>query len=102
MIAIRPWQADSKRFSLQELCIERAWKKVTHLHRFGLTFQICHYYRNVPAEFPDDLAANAAGRRQFLGIGNDGDMFYLAFTHRNGLPDRNALSTNSKAIACGF
>ena len=67
-----------------------------------LPWRFARTHGNVAAEFPDDLAAGAAGRRQGIGIGDDGDGVEAVFAFRDGFEDRDALGAAGEAVAGVF
>ena len=49
--------------------------------------------RHITAEFPDDLAADAARRRQVFSVHHYRDAAETFFAARDTFPDRNAFGT---------
>ena len=78
----------------QKLRIKRPRQQVSHLDGFGLAVQVCKDHWDIPAEFPDDLAADATWRSQFLGVRDNGDLFDLSFALRYSVPNGYALGTD--------
>ena len=52
-----------QRSLLQEFSIKRPRKQIFHLNGLGFAVQVGENYRNIAAEFPDYLTADAAGGR---------------------------------------
>lgn len=72
------------------------------MHSFGLAVKIGEDNRNIAAEFPYDLAADAAWGREFFGIDDDGDAGETLLAAGNSFPNGDAFGANRKAVAGGF
>lgn len=88
--------------SLQKLRIKSPRQQFAHLDGFGFAVQVGEGDRNIAAEFPDYLAADSAGRRQFFRIGDDRDLRDFPFAFRDGFPDRHAFGANRQTVARRF
>jgi hypothetical protein len=62
---------------------------------FGRAFQIYQREFGVAAELPEDLAAGAAWRREYVGIGGDGDAREFARAFRDCFEDGDSLCADS-------
>ena len=69
---------------------------------FGFAFEIAEDYRDVAAKFPDDLAAGAAGGRERVGVGRNGDGVEAAFAFADGFEDGDALGANGETVGGVF
>ena len=69
---------------------------------FGFTFEVAEDHRNVAAEFPDQLATGAAGWRQNVGVGDNGDGVEAALAFADGLEDGGAFGADGQAIGSIF
>src|ERR1035437_3617586 len=68
----------AKRKKLQIRTIEGFWEEIFQLIGFGFAARVHQDDFHVAAEFPQNLPARAAGRRQRVGVGRDGDAPELA------------------------
>lgn len=66
---------------------------------FGLAAWIDQEYFDVAAKFPKNLAACAAGRCEFIGIGRDGDPAKSPHAFRNRLENSDALGAQRQAVS---
>src|SRR2546421_246821 len=82
----------------QELRVEGTRKEVAHLQSFCVAAKVCEHHGDVAAELPDELAARAAGRRQTLRVGDDGDCAEASRAFRNCLPDSDALGAHRQLV----
>jgi hypothetical protein len=87
---------------LQVRGIERFREEIAHLQDFGFAFQVGEDYRDVAAKFPDQLATGAAGWRQNVGIGDDGDGVEAALAFADGLENGGAFGADGQAIGSIF
>jgi hypothetical protein len=58
---------------LEKRTIKRLREKFRHVVAFHFSLKIRQDNLRVPAKFPDNLAARAAGRGKSIGVGHDGD-----------------------------
>ena len=66
--------------------------------QFDFPLQVRENHFRVSAEFPDDLAARSAGRRERIGVGHHGDGVKSALAFGNGLKNRDALGAKRQAV----
>jgi hypothetical protein len=84
--------------------VEGARKQVKRAFAFDFAVKIGEDYGHVAAEFPDDLAAGAAGRRERVRIGDDSDSveFMRAFALGESLENGDAFGAEGQAVAGVF
>lgn len=73
-------------------------EKIAHLDRFGLAFEVREDYRNVAAEFPDELAAGAAGRSECVCVGDNGDGVEAAFAFAESFENRDTFGADGETV----
>src|SRR5258708_7357891 len=78
--------------------IEGLRQKGGHAIAFNFAIQVCEDYFRVAAEFPQDLAARPARRRERDGIRDDGYGVESAFALGNRFEDRDALGAQRQAV----
>src|ERR1700686_3177127 len=78
--------------------VEGLWEKGGHAMAFDFAIQVREDHFRVAAEFPQDLAARGAGRRERFGIRDDGDGVESGFAFGNRLEDRDPLGAQRQAI----
>src|ERR1051326_922229 len=83
---------------LEKRYIEGLRKEVFELIGLGLPAGVDQDDWNIAAEFPEDLAAGAAGRREGVGVGGDGDAAEFADALADGLKHGDALCTNRETV----
>src|SRR5690348_5626987 len=97
---------DYRRKSLPDISqvrgIKGAWKKVQRAFALGFAFEIRENHGNIAAKFPDDLAARATGRRERVGIGDDGDGFEIVLALGDGFENGDAFGAEREAVAGVF
>src|SRR5262249_23910964 len=69
---------------------------------FATALEIFEDDGNVAAEFPNQLATGATGRRERVGVGDDGDGVEAALAFRDGLEDGHALRADGQAVGGVF
>jgi hypothetical protein len=86
---------------VQQLQIGRIeWfrEQIAHLKGLGFALQIRENYRDIAAEFPDDLPAGTARRREGIRVGHDGDGVEPAFALADCFEDRSAFGADRQAV----
>src|SRR6266481_867302 len=78
--------------------IERFGKEFAHLDDFRLALEIGHDHRNVPAKFPDQLAAGAAGWGQSVGVSHHGNSVEAALAFADGFENGDAFGAHGEAV----
>jgi len=73
-------------------------KKSAHLDHFHFAFEVGKDHRDVATEFPDELAARAAGRGQRFGVGHYGNGVETALAFADGFEDRDAFGADGQSI----
>ncbi|HKF52048.1 MAG TPA: hypothetical protein VKB26_07025 [Candidatus Acidoferrales bacterium] len=81
--------------------VERTWEQVEGALTLDLALKIGEDDRHVVTEFPNDLTTCAAGRRERVRVGDDGDSveFVRTFSFGERLEDGDAFSAESEAVA---
>src|SRR5260370_34296988 len=74
-------------------------KEISHLNGLGLALEVRHNYGNIAAEFPDQLAAGAAGRCKSIGIRDHGNGVEAALPFADGFEDGDAFGAHSEAVS---
>src|SRR5437588_57994 len=92
------WQAKAPAAHLKKRCIKRPWEKVREPQSFGFAFEIGHYDIDIAAEFPEKLAACAAGRGQLIGIGDNRNPAEAASPGGYAFKDGVALGADGQAV----
>src|SRR5579872_6406638 len=85
-------------FISQVRSIKRPRKQLPQPNSLDITSEIRHGDLHVPAEFPQNLPAGAAGRRQVVGVGGYGDAPELSGAFGNRFENRNALGAHGQAV----
>jgi hypothetical protein len=87
---------------LQVCCVKRLREEFAHLQDFGFAFEVGQDHRNVPAKFPDELAASAAGWSEGVGISDDGDGVKAALAFADGFKYGGAFGADGQAVGGVF
>src|ERR1035437_3659487 len=82
----------------QKRLIERLWEQSRHSMHFDSPLQVCEDYFRIPAEFPDNLPARPARRRERLRVRHDSDGVESAFAFGDGLENRDAFGAQRQAV----
>src|ERR1700730_1398046 len=82
--------------------VKRFGEKVAHWQNFRFAFQIGKDDGNIAAEFPDELAAGAAGSTESFGVRYDGDGIEAALAFADSLENSDTFGANGQAIRCIF
>jgi hypothetical protein len=82
--------------------VEGFGEEVAHLDDFGFALEIGQDNGDVAAEFPDELAAGAAGWSQGVGVGNHRDGIEAALTFAERFEDGDAFGANGQAVGGVF
>src|SRR5215472_14656780 len=91
--------APIKNSRLQERSIKGPREQGTETHGLRLTGQIREDDFNIAAEFPKNLAAGAARRRKFIGIGHHRDPAEPSLAFRDRLEDRHPLRADRQPVS---
>jgi len=67
---------------------------------FDFAFQICPRYRHIAAQFPDDLPAGSARRREFIRIRHNGDDVKITLAFRDSLENRHTFRAQRQPVTC--
>src|SRR3954463_11738791 len=86
------------RGALQQPRVEWEWKQFSQTVRARLTSKVRQQHFEVTAEFPENLAARAARRGRFVGIGHNRDAAELRVPVGERLEHCNAFGTNGQAV----
>src|SRR5712692_1292035 len=86
----------------QKCNIEGAREEAREPHRLGLVLEFGENDFHVAAEFPEDLAAGAAGRRESSGVRDDGDAGKFRFALGEGFENGHALGADREAVGRVF
>src|SRR5487761_45328 len=87
---------------LQIRRIEWARQQFRRTVVLDFAIQVRENHGHVAAKFPDNLAASAAGRRQLIRVGDNGDGAEFTLAFRDCLENGNALGANCEAVAGVF
>src|SRR5450759_449993 len=90
--------ARTKRKKLKIRDIEGLREKFFHPIGFGFAAQVDQHQLHVAAEFPEDLPAGAAGRRQIIGIGGHRHAAELADAFGDRLKHRHAFGAKRQPV----
>ena len=82
----------------QKSRIKSTRQQIGDVKRFALAVEIRKHDRRAFRKLPDDLTASAAGRRQSIRIGNNGQRGELSLTFRQRFPDRYSFGANCQTI----
>jgi hypothetical protein len=82
----------------QEGMVEGLGKEGGHVIALDFAFEVGENHFRIAAEFPQDLAARPAGRRERVGVRDDGDGVKSAFAFGNGLEDGDPLGAQRQSI----
>src|ERR1700690_413313 len=88
--------------ALEEARVKSAREQLAGSLVFDFALEIRKDHWNVAAEFPNDLPACAAGRRQCVGIRDDRNSIEAVFPSRDGFEDSHALRAAGEAVAGVF
>src|SRR5580692_13041916 len=70
--------------------IEGPRQQIFEAQRFSLAARVKQHHLDIPAEFPQNLPARAAGRRESIGVGRDGDASKIPRAFGDGFEHRYA------------
>ena len=84
---------------LQERPIERPWKQRPQPQRFCLPGEVRQHNLHIPAEFPQNLPARSARRRQRLRIRHNRNSPELPRSFRNRLEHRHSLRAHRESVS---
>lgn len=95
-------QKITKDILFQKLRIKRPRQQFAHHYCLTFSFEVGENYRDIAAEFPDDLAADSAGWGEVFGVDDDGDLGEAGLAARDSFPDGDAFGADGEAVAGGF
>ena len=72
------------------------------MNRLTLAARIAQNDFDITTELPENLATSAAGRREIVGVGGDGDAPKLSSTLGNGLENRDPFRAQRKSVTGVF
>src|SRR5690349_19361292 len=92
-------RADTNRKKLKIRNIEWLRKEIFQSVRFGFAVQVDQHDLDIAAEFPEDLPAGAARRREHCAVGGHRDSPKRPHTFGNRLKDRYAFGAERESVS---